>query len=139
MKTFRLSHRIKVAGLTFALAFSSFGCNVTEPETFSVHGKWTGSVAELELELEIVLIGGEETGITGFAEMRSLPTGEVAGEVSGSQEGADVEFTIEIEGAIVAGSIVFEGSFQGENTMTGTLSSGLLGGVWPMTLEKAEV
>lgn len=139
MKTTRLSHRIKVAGLTLLLTVSSFACNATEPETLSVHGKWTGYVAELELDLAMVLIGGGETGITGFAEVSSLSMGEVMGEVSGAQDGADVDFTIEIEGAIVSGSLVFDGAFQGEDTMTGTLSSGLLGGSWPITLEKEEV
>jgi len=136
MKTPRLSLRIPIAVLIVCLGFLTLGCNETGPEVFSVHGPWTGSVTQLELELEMVLIEQGETAVVGFAEMSSPTTGTVQGEVSGSLHGPDVNLTIHIEGVMVAGAIVFDGSFEGENTITGTLSSGLLAGSHDISLQR---
>ena len=121
-------------GLTLGLS----GCNSTGPGDPSITGSWFGTITEaaLELDLTLTLIAIGDDGIEGFAEITSLPTGTVQGDVTGSISGQDVTFTIEIEGAAVGGSVVFEGAFEDDATLSGQLSSGLLGGDWPITLEK---
>ena len=133
------SRRSKVAGLTLVLALLSSACNATAPEDFSIHGTWSGSIAELALELTMVLVGRGEVGILGIAELSSLATGMVHGEVSGTLDGTDVDLAIELGGAVVAGSLVFAGTVQGTDAISGTLSSGLLGGSWPIEFRREEV
>jgi hypothetical protein len=138
-RTRRLARRTRRTWPILVAVLSAPGCNETGPETFSVHGTWTGSVAEPVIELEMVLIEQGDAMIIGFAEMTSVPTGTVQGEVSGARDGADVTVTLDVDGVIVAGSVVFEGSFEDEDTLAGTISSGLLAGSFDITLLRKPV
>ena len=120
------------------LTLGLFGCNSTGPGDPSITGSWVGTIteAQLELELTLTLLAVGDERIEGSAELTSLSTGTVQGDVTGSQDGQDVSLTIEIEGAMVGGSVVFEGAFENDATLSGQISSGLLGGSWPITFEK---
>ncbi len=139
MKTRAFSHRLRTAAITSGLLLVSTGCNSVDPDPFSIHGSWVGGVTELEVVLTMVLIGQGENGIIGSAEMTSPTAGTVQGSVSGTRDRNDVNLTIEIDDAIVGGSLVFDGAFGGEDTMTGTLDSGILGGSWPITFQREQV
>jgi hypothetical protein len=93
-------------------------------------------VSQLGVELTMTLAKEGKRGIGGVAELTSPFTGPVQGSVSGKQNGMNVHLSIEIDGAAVAGSVVFDGAFQDDDTLTGTLASGLLGGEWPATFHR---
>jgi len=64
------------------------------------------------------------------------PEGLVQGIVSGTREGKDVGFTIGLDYVFLGGSLVFEGAFQSEDVIAGTLDSGILGGTFPITFTR---
>lgn len=139
MKTRAHSLRSRTAATAVALLFASSGCNVVDPDPFSIHGTWVGEVSEVEAVLTLVLIPQGDDGVLGLAELTSPTIGTVQGNVSGTLDGDDVYLTVEIQGAIVAGSLVFDGAFDGADNLTGTVDSGLLEGSWPITFQREPV
>lgn len=120
------------------LILGAGACNATSPETPAIGGTWRGAVAAQELDLEVVLnlVDVGRGDVQGVGELSSIRFGTVEGDVSGFVDGLEVDLTIEIEGVIVAGSVVFEGVFEDDRTILGQVSSGLIGGQWALTLEK---
>ena len=121
----------RIAALTFSLAVLALGCNSDDSEPFSIDGIWTGSVAEADAEMSLVLIKEGKNGIAGSAQVTVPPEGQVPGTVSGAWKGKDVDFTIHVDEVSLGGSIVFEGAFQSEDVMSGTVDSGILEGTFP--------
>jgi hypothetical protein len=130
-----LRQRLRAAGpaLLFILAVGCGSDGSTGPEGPPIDGTWVGSVSQLGVGLTLILAREGKRGIAGGAQFTSPFTGPVQGSVSGRQDGVKVHLAIEIEGAAAAGSVVFDGTFQDDDTLTGTLASGLLGGEWPST------
>lgn len=127
------------SSLALSLFVTALGCNSDDSEAFSVDGSWQGSVAEAEAEITMALIKQGKNGIAGTAQVTAPPEGQVAGTVSGTKDGADVTFTIEVNDVIVGGSLVFEGAFQSDDVMSGTIDSGILGGSFSITFQRQGV
>ena len=129
----------KVAAITFGIALATLGCNSDDSEAMSIAGTWLGTIAEADAEFTLILVDEGKKGIAGTAQVTAPPEGQVSGAVDGTRDGDQVGFTIEIDDAIVGGSIVFEGQFQSEDVLSGTMSSGILGGSFPVILQKQGV
>lgn len=138
MKNHVVDRRIRTAAITLGLALVSVGCNSDDSQAFSIDGTWTGAVTEIEFGVTMLLAGQGKDGLLGLADLTSPPTGTIQGDVSGTRKGKDVDFTIEVDDAIVGGSLVFDGAFQGEDTMMGTIDSGLLGGTFNITFQRGQ-
>ena len=93
-------------------------------------------MAEAEAEISLVLVKNGKKGIAGTAQVTAPPEGQVAGTVSGQKDGDEVTFTIEIDDAIVGGSLAFEGAFESDFVISGTIDSGILGGTFPVTFQR---
>jgi len=130
-----LSRRAGAAAITVCLVLVGLGCN-SDAETFSVDGTWAGTVSEADAEITMVLSGQGKNGIAGLADVTVPPEGLVQGIVSGTREGKDVGFTIGLDYVFLGGSLVFEGAFQSEDVIAGTLDSGILGGTFPITFTR---
>ncbi len=119
--------------LILGVALAALGCNSDDSESFSVDGNWHGSVAEAEAEITMLLIKQGKNGIVGSAQITIPQEGEVPGTVEGFQKGRDVNFTIDVDAVFVGGSLAFEGVFESDDVMTGTIDSGLIGGTFPVS------
>jgi len=128
--------RTRAVVVVLGLAVMAVGCNSDDSEAFSVDGSWQGSVTEADVEITMILVGQGKGGVAGTAQVTAPQEGQVPGVVTGTKEGKDVAFTLEINEAIVGGSLVFEGAFQSEDVMSGTLDSGILGGSFPITFQR---
>jgi hypothetical protein len=84
----------------------------------------------------MVLVKDGKKGIAGTAQVSAPPEGQVSGTVDGTKDGSEVSLTIEVDDVIIGGSIVFEGSFQSEDVLSGTVGSGILGGSFPVTFQR---
>jgi hypothetical protein len=122
--------------LAVCLFVMALGCNSDGGEAFSVDGSWQGSVAEAEAEITMVLVKQGKNGIAGTAQVTAPPEGQVSGTVSGTKKGAEVGFTIEVDDVIVGGSLAFDGAFQSEDVISGTIDSGILGGNFAITFQR---
>jgi hypothetical protein len=131
------SRRVHVAAITIVLALASLGCN-SEGDSFTVDGTWAGSVAEADADITLVLTGQGKNGIAGLAQVTTPPEGTVPGTVSGTRKGKDVDFTIGIDDVIVGGSLVFDGAFQSDDVISGTVGSGILGGTFSITFQRSQ-
>lgn len=129
----------KVAALTFGIVLLTLGCNSDDSEAMSIEGTWSGTIAEADAEFTLILLDDGKKGIAGTALVTAPPEGQVSGTVDGTKDGDEVDFTIEIDDAIIGGSLVFEGEFQSEDVLSGTMGSGILGGSFPVTLQKQGV
>jgi hypothetical protein len=132
------SRQVHVVAITIGLILASFGCN-SEDESFTINGTWTGSVvsvAEPPVDISMTLIGGGNNVIVGSAQVTVPPAGEAVGAVDGTWQGENVNFTIGLNDPRVAGTLVFEGAFQGDDVISGTIDSGLLGGTHPVTFQR---
>jgi len=114
----------------------AWGCNSDDSEAFSIDGTWAGTIADADAEITMVLVKEGKNGIVGTAKVTSPPEGEVSGTVDGTKDGSEVDFTIEVDEAFVGGSLVFEGAFQSEDVMSGTVDSGILGGTFQVTFQR---
>ena len=131
--------RARVAAYVFGLALVGLACNSDPSESFIIDGTWAGTVPAVEFEMTLILAGQGKDAIVGSAQVTAPPEGAVQGTVSGTMTGKDVDFTVEIDEVIVGGSVVFDGAFQGEDTLVGTLDSGILGGTFAVTLQRQGV
>jgi hypothetical protein len=125
---------IPVLALGFTLL--AFGCNSDDSQGLSVDGSWQGSVPEADTQITMLLSQQGKNGIVGSAQVTAPPEGQVTGEVSGTLQGRTVGFTIRIEEAFIGGSIVFSGTFDGDDVMSGTVDSGILGGNFSITFQR---
>jgi hypothetical protein len=123
-----------LASLAFACSSDSTG-----PKTPVIDGTWTGTVSAPHADVTMWLLDAGDGWIAGAAEVTMEPNGSSQGDVSGVQEGMDVSFTIVLgEEGMLAGSLVFEGSYESVNTLTGTLDSGLIQGTKPITFKRGQ-
>ena len=136
MKISPVSYRIGAAGALLLVALLSYSCDSGGPSIPDVDGRWVGSVPEVELELTLTLLGQLQNRIIGAAQLESPTMGRVQGDISGVQNGQEISLTIEVADDRVGGSVVFDGAFEGNNNLSGTLDSGLIQGVWPVTLSR---
>ena len=127
---------MRAMALISSFAILALGCNSDDTEAFSINGTWTGEVVEADTEFSLLLIKDGKNGIDGTALVTAPPEGQVPGTVHGAMEDDEVTFTISIEEAVIGGSIVFEGAFQSEDVLFGTVSSGILGGSFPVTFQR---
>ena len=130
------SLRIRILLTVFGIFLASVGCNSDDSGSFSIDGQWEAAITGADAEIALILTGEGKNGIAGLADVTAPPAPLVQGDVSGTRKGKDVEFTIEVNDVIVGGSIVFEGAFQSEGLIIGTMDSGILGGTFPASLQR---
>jgi len=122
--------------IVFGLVVLALGCNSDDSDSFPITGTWEGSVPEADAEFTMLLSKQGKDGIGGTAQVTAPPAGQVPGTVSGTLDGADVTLTISVDEVMLGGSVVFEGAFQSDDVMSGTVDSGILGGTFPITFQR---
>jgi len=127
---------LRGAVLILGFAALALGCNSDDGDSFSVDGNWEGFVSQADAEFTLLLFKEGKKTVGGSALVTVEPAGQVSGDVNGTLDGADVTFTIEIDDVIVGGSVVFEGSFESDDVMKGTVDSGIIGGTFPITFQR---
>jgi hypothetical protein len=136
MNTFRAPHLFRSGATLLVFTLSAAACDFGGPDVPDISGTWLATVPAADVDLTMVLMKLSETDIIGSADLVFASDDTAAGNVSGLREGLDVELTIHVSEAAAAGSIAFSGAFRGDDTLEGSLSSGLLGGSHSVTFRR---
>jgi hypothetical protein len=122
----------------FFLAMTLFlgACDSNGPKTPTLEGTWSGTIAEPDVDVNMFLLEEDQNTVTGSAQVIFPSTGAGDGQVNGTRNGTSVTLTIEIDEVMAGGSIVLNGELEGDDTLTCTASSGLLGGEFPVVFQR---
>ncbi len=123
-------------GVLLAMTLFLGACDSNGPKTPTVEGTWSGTIGEPDVDVNMFLLEEGQTTVTGSAQVIFPSTGATDGQVAGTRDGTSVTLTIEIDEAMAGGSIVLDGELDGEDTLTCTASSGLLGGEFPVVFQR---